>query len=72
MVYIYAGVFIDIFEFHLASEGGGKMSITRHLAKNALEKQQENQSSSQSNVVDDHESLSDENESYLGRNGNSS
>ena len=31
-----------------------------------------NQSSSQSNVVDDHESLSDKNESYLGRNGNSS
>ena len=57
---------------HLASEGGGKMSITRQLAKNALEKQQENQSSPQNNVVDDHESLSDENESYLGRNGNSS
>ena len=48
------------------------MSITRQLVKNALEKQQENQSSSQSNVVDDHESLSDENESYLRRNGNSS
>ena len=105
MVYIYAGVFIDIFEFHLVSEkqkikfdtvstgpilkrfsnvsscpfsfvhlasGGGKMSITRQLAKNALEKQQENQSSSQSNVVDDHELLSDKNESYLGRNSNSS
>ena len=57
---------------HLASEGGGKLSITRQLAKNALEKQQENQSLSQSNVADDHESLSDENESYLGRNGNSS
>ena len=57
---------------NLASEGGGKMSITRQLAKNALEKQQENQSSPQSDVVDDHESLSDENESYIGRNGNSS
>ena len=57
---------------HLASEGGGEMSITRQLAKNALEKQQENQSSSQSNVVDDQESLTDENESYLGKNGNSS
>ena len=56
----------------LTSEGGGKMAITRQLAENALEKQQENQSSSQSNVVDEHESLSDENESYLGRNGNSS
>ena len=58
--------------FHLASEGGGKLSITRQLAKNALEKQQENQSSSQSNVVDDHESLSDGHESYPGRNSNSS
>ena len=48
------------------------MSITRQLAKNALEKQQENQSSSQSNLVDDHELLSDKNESYLGRNSNSS
>ena len=67
----FSNVFSCHFSFvHLASEGGGKMSITRQLAKNAL--QQENQSSSQSNVVDDHESLSDENESCLGRNGNSS
>lgn len=46
------------------------MLIIRQLAKNALKKQQKNQSSSQSNVVDDNKSLTDENESYLCRNGN--
>lgn len=51
------------------------MSIIRQLAKNALEKQQESHFSFQNivvddkedDVVDDQESLADDNESFLGR-----
>lgn len=61
----------------LLKEVVDKMSIIRQLAKKALEKQQENHSSSQNivvddqegDVIDDQEPLADDNESSLGRNG---